>query len=95
MSKDTELLRRYLQIINEATEIIAEKWGVSGAVNPAERGKYAGKSKAELLKQYNALKKSGPHPRGSKEYGRMRELSFAIRAKSGWGKVGESDYRSE
>lgn len=94
MSADREQLRRYLQIINEATTIIAEKWGVSDTVNPRERGKYAGKTKAELLKSYNALKKSGPHPRGSAEYGRMRELAFAIRAKSGWGAVGE-DYSNE
>lgn len=94
MSKDRELLTRYLQIINEATTVIAEKWGVSGAVNPRERGKYAGKTKAELLKSYNALKRTGPHSRNSPEYGRMRELAFAIRAKSDWGKVGE-DYSEE
>ena len=95
MNKDQELLRKYLNIINEATTVIAEKWGVSGAVNPRERGKYEGKTKAELLKSYNALKRSGPHPKGSSEYGRMRELAFAIRAKGGWGKVQESDYQDE
>lgn len=66
-----------------------EKWGTTTAVNPEERGKYHGKSKAELLKSYNALKASGPHKQGSKEFGRMRELAFAIRAKGGWGKVKE------
>lgn len=68
---------------------IKEKWGTETRVSPEERGKYAGKTKAELLKQYNALKASGPHKQGSKEFGRMRELAFAIRAKTGWGKVGE------
>jgi hypothetical protein len=84
------LLKRYTKIITEATEAIDainEKWGKPTKVSPAERGKYAGRTKAELLKQYNALKKSGPHDKGSKEYGQMRELSFAIRAKTGWGKV--------
>lgn len=66
---------------------LVEKWGTPTKVNPKEKGKYAGKTKAELLKSYNALKKSGPHKKGSPEYGRMRELAFAIRAKSGWGKV--------
>lgn len=70
-------------------EQLDEKWDVETKVSPKERGKYKGKSKAELLKQYNALKKRGPHSRGSKEYGTMRELAFAIRAKGGWGKVGE------
>lgn len=67
--------------------LLGEKWGTTTTVNPEERGKYKDKSKAELLQAYNALKKSGPHSRGSPEYGRMRELAFAIRAKSGWGKV--------
>lgn len=68
---------------------IDEKWGVATKVSQSEKGKYAGKTKAELLKSYNALKKSGPHKKGSEEYGRMRELAFAIRAKGEWGKVGE------
>ena len=86
-NQDQKLLRRYINIINEAIEAIDEKWGKPTTVSPEEKGKYAGKSKAELLKQYNALKASGPHKKGSPSYGRMRELAFAIRAKSGWGKV--------
>lgn len=70
-------------------EEIDEKWDTETRVSPEERGKYQGRTKAELVKQYNALKKSGPHAKGSKEFGTMRELAFAIRAKSGWGKVGE------
>jgi hypothetical protein len=66
---------------------LSEKWGVDTKVGPTERGKYSGKTKTELAKAYNALKKSGPHSKGSPEYGRMRELAFAIRAKTGWGKV--------
>jgi len=79
-------LRKYLNIL---TESLDEKWGVSTTVSPRERGKYEGKTKAELLKMYNSLKARGPHKKGSSEYGRMRELAFAIRAKSGWGKVKE------
>ena len=70
-------------------EAMNEKWDTETKVAPSEKGKYEGKSKAELLKAYNALKKSGPHKKGSKEFGKMRELAFAIRAKSGWGKVDE------
>lgn len=79
----TELLRRYIDIINTTNE----GWGIDTAVDPDERGKYAGKSKEELLAQYNALKKTGPHPQGTPQYSKMRELAFAIRAKSNWGKV--------
>lgn len=83
------------KVIKKAHEIakkidedsLDEKWGEPTIVSPKEKGKYEGKTKAELLKSYNALKKSGPHKKGSPEFGRMRELAFAIRAKSGWGKV--------
>jgi membrane protease subunit (stomatin/prohibitin family) len=71
----------------EDLQSLGEKWGVETTVSAHERGKYTGKTKTELLKAYTALKKSGPHPKGSEEYGRMRELAFAIRAKSDWGKV--------
>ena len=66
-----------------------EKWGTSTAVSPSERGKYHGKTRAELLHAYHTLKQSGPHHEGSPEYERMKELAFAIRAKGGWGKVSE------
>ncbi len=66
---------------------IGEKWGEETKVSPSERGKYKGKTIEELRKSYNALKASGPHHKGSHEYGRMRELAFAIRAKTGWGGV--------
>lgn len=88
---DIDLLRKYIKIINEAAARIEEKWGKPTVVSPEEKGKYSGKSKEELLKSYNALKKSGPHKKSSPEYGRMRELAFAIRAKTGWGKVGEEE----
>ena len=67
--------------------MLGEKWDAKTVVSPEEKGKYAGKSKAELLKQYNRLKKSGPHHKGSPEFGHMRELAFAIRSKGDWGKV--------
>ena len=80
--------RKYIDLINEANQV-GESWDKPTVVNPKERGKYAGKTKAELLRAYNALKATGPHKQGSEEYGRMHELAFAIRAKGGWGKVKE------
>jgi len=88
-----QLIRRYIAVINESVQsietLLNEKWDVETTVSPEERGKYKGKTKAELLRMYNELKKSGPHKRGSPEFGRMRELAFAVRAKSDWGKVGD------
>lgn len=90
----TEFLRKYIDIINEANEFsemeLDEKWGTPTKVSPSEKGKYTGKSLEDLRKAYRALKASGPHSKGSPEFGRMRELAFAIRAKTGWGEVGES-----
>lgn len=83
----SELFRKYINIIEESNYPVYEKWDTETVVSPAERGKYAGKTKAELLTSYNALKASGPHHKGSKEFERMRELAFSIRAKSNWGKV--------
>lgn len=84
---DRELLSQYIRIIREATGALEERWATATKVSPEQRGKYQGRTRAELLKQYNQLKRSGPHKKGSPEYGRMRELAFAIRAKSGWGSV--------
>ena len=88
---DKERLRQYIRLVESHLKEIAdqldEKWGKPTQVSPEERGKYRGKSRAELLSAYNKLKASGPHSRGTPEFGRMRELAFAIRAKSGWGRV--------
>ena len=90
MSKDA--LRKYIDLITEATDfsnmdLLNEKWGTETKVSPSEKGKYKGRTLADLRKSYAALKRSGPHKKGSAEYGRMRELAFAIRAKTGWGNV--------
>jgi len=82
------LAKRKLQTLKE-NAAVGEKWDTPTKVSPSERGKYSGRNVDELLKSYRALKKSGPHSRGSPEYGRMRELAFAIRAKTGWGGVGD------
>lgn len=62
-------------------------WGVETEVSPRERGKYSGRSLGSLRGEYNDLTESGPHKEGSAEWQKMKELSFAIRAKTGWGKV--------
>lgn len=79
------------EVYREYQGDVQEKWDTETKVSPEEKGKYKGKSKAELQKQYNALKARGPHKKGSPDFGKMRELAFAIRAKSGWGKVDEGD----
>lgn len=70
-------------------KFVAEKWDTDYETPESEKGKYKGKTKAELEKQLAALKKSGPHKKGSKEAETQSELNFALRAKSGWGKVKE------
>jgi hypothetical protein len=87
MEQSRNTLRKYIDIINESSSPIQEKWDTETVVSPREKGKYAGKTKAELLKMYNALKRSGPHHKGSPEFGKMHELAFAIRAKKDWGNI--------
>jgi hypothetical protein len=60
-------------------------------LNPEKKGMFDGKTKEELMSQYNKLKASGPHKKGSPAFTKMKELAFAIRAKSGWGKVKEAE----
>jgi hypothetical protein len=79
MNRSQSLLQRLVAI--------KEKWGVKSTVNPAEKGKYKGWSQAKLKSVLNTLKKSGPHKKGSAEFGRTRELQFALRSKHDWGKV--------
>lgn len=68
-----------------------EKWDTKYETPKSKKGMWDGWSKEKLEKEYNKLKKSGPHKKGSKEFTRMKEVAFAIRAKkkgSGkWGKV--------
>lgn len=68
-----------------------EKWDTKMDTPASEKGKYAGKSKGELLKAYNHLKSTGPHKEGSKPYSNMKELAFAIRAKGKFGKVQDQE----
>ncbi len=71
-------------------ESLEEKWGGDYSTPEARKGMFKGKTEADLKKQLSNLKKTGPHEKGSKEYTKMKQLQFAIRAKSGWGKVAES-----
>jgi hypothetical protein len=79
-----EIMRKYIDILTEANENLDEKWDQKTTISPSEKGKYKGKTIEELRRSYNALTATGPHPKGSPEFGRMRELAFAIRAKTGW-----------
>ena len=57
-----------------------EKWSQEAKVNPKEKGKHTNKSVEQLRKELASAKKAG-------NTGLIKELDFAIRAKTGWGKV--------
>lgn len=63
--------------------VMDENWHKKDVVNPAEKGKHSGQSVADLRKQLAHAKERG-------DTSQEREDNFAIRAKTGWGKVGES-----
>jgi len=73
----------------KAHEELDEKFEQPVKINPEKKGMFKGKTNAELMKQLSHLKATGPHEKGSEAYTKMKELQFAIRAKSGWGKVSE------
>lgn len=66
---------------------IFEKWEQEASINPEKKGMFDDKTVTQLEHELAALKKAGPHPEGSAGFTKMKELQFAIRAKSGWGKV--------
>lgn len=68
-------------------ELMNEKWSKETKVAHGKKGMFKGKSESELKSELAKINKSGPHKKGSPEYEKMKELQFAIRAKSGWGKV--------
>jgi hypothetical protein len=72
-------------------EFLSEKWKKDGEMDKSERGKYKGKSLDELKSMLAKVKESGPHKEGTPAYEKQNELEFAIRAKSGWGKVKEDE----
>jgi len=81
--------------LGSGDEQMNEKWDSKMDTPASEKGKYAGKSKSELLKAYNHLKSTGPHKEGSKPYSNMKELAFAIRAKGKFGKVQDEEKVNE
>jgi len=85
-----EVPEELLVMSDEDLTALEEKWGTKTTVNPKEKGKYKDSTASELRKRYASLKAKGPYKEGSKEYGLMKELAFAIRAKTGWGKVAAS-----
>ena len=64
-------------------EILTEKWAKPTKVAPSEKGKHTEKTVKELRSQLATAKKAG-------NTDLVRELNFAIRAKTCWGKVKES-----
>ena len=72
-------------------KVIEEKWDTDYETPPSEKGKYKGKTLEDLKKMKAELKKSGPHKEGSSDYEKQKEIDFAIRAKTGWGKVDEEN----
>lgn len=74
---------------------VEEKWKTDYETPENKKGMFDGKSKEDLESELAALKKSGPHKEGSAEFTKEKELMFALRAKSNWGKVEETTANSE
>jgi len=66
---------------------LLEKWAGDVKMDKSEKGKYDGWTLEDLRKRLSELKDSGPHEKGTKEYEEQNEIEYAIRAKTGWGKV--------
>lgn len=74
-------LKCKMKLLQELTE----KWKKDYEVEKGEKGKYKGKSLSELRSMRETLK--AKEDRTEAETEKLREINFAIRAKTGWGDV--------
>ena len=78
------------KIGNEQGWMKEAKWGKPTKVSPEEKGKWKGYSLSELKQKRNAVKKRQENRKKKgkkadpKDTELLRELNFAIRAKTGW-----------
>lgn len=75
-------LRNYINIINES---LTEKWDTAVDTPPSLQGKWEGWTLQELRARKKKLKDKTE--RTAAETKELRQLNFAIRAKTGWGKA--------
>ena len=84
-----------LKITREEWEKIGReaKWNKKDVVDPKEKGKWEGytqeelKSKLSKAKERQRKRKEKGNKADPKDTELIRELNFALRAKTGWGKV--------
>lgn len=76
--------KEFATLSDEDRNSLMEEWAQNYEAPSTKRGTFDGVSQAELVRELEALKRSGPHPEGSKDFTREREILFALRAKHGW-----------
>jgi len=86
-SSDVSIYVRYVEDYLKNYSRINEKFDMEPTPK-SKRGMYKGRTADQLRKQYNAIKKKENKSKADIE--KMRELAFAVRAKTGWGKVNEN-----
>jgi len=65
--------------------LVKEAWGKETKVSKAKKGMFKGWTLAKLRSERAKLKNKKDHTK--EESKKLREINFAIRAKTGWGKV--------
>jgi hypothetical protein len=94
-AKDKKAMKESGDVMDEELDEawMTEKWDTETSTPDSKKGMFKGKTKAELESQLAKLKKSGPHEKDSAAFTKMKQLQFAIRAKSDWGKIDEEEGR--
>ena len=85
-------LKAKIKSLKESVTVLCEKWDTEAKTNPKKKGMFDGKNASELKAEVARLRKKKNHTPA--ETTKMRELNYAIRAKTGWGKTNESDMES-
>ena len=86
-NKNTNLAKRIAEKIEKMTgkKVVLEKWAEPAKVADSKKGMFKGKSKEDLKAELAKLKKKKDHT--AADTTKMKELNFALRSKSNWGKV--------
>jgi hypothetical protein len=85
MKNKIEETKALLEKVSGRKVSLVEKFAEPAKIDKDKKGMFKGDNESELKSELSTLKKKKDHSEADTK--RIREIEFAIRAKSGWGKV--------
>ena len=82
---DSTKIKKIIESISSSLIPLTEKWDAEMKTKKKDIGKWEGWTLSDLKKRRNELKNKKEH--SSKDTTELRQINFAIQAKTGWGKI--------